>query len=187
MAKRIDSATQISDEELLKISSANPNMRFELIEGELVAMTPVGGHSGELELKINSIVGNWCNTYKGRGFSPSTGFKLDNGNVRSPDAAVLLPTHSAYNRKFEGFVPGAPDFLIEIRSKSDSLTTLKEKMQEWIESGCRLAFLIDPVERRAYVYRTDRSVTEFPYTATLTGEDVVEGLALCPADVDPEG
>jgi Uma2 family endonuclease len=186
MAKRTTSSIQISDEELLKISSANPNMRFELVEGELVAMTPVGGHTGELEAQINAMVVNWCNQNKVRGFSPSTGFKLSNGNVRSPDAAVLLPTHSAYNQKFEGFVPGAPDFLIEIRSKSDPLQSLKQKMSEWIESGCRLAFLIDPVERKAYVYRKDLSVTEYPYTAKLTGEDVVEGLTLCPADIDPQ-
>jgi len=177
---------QISDEELLKISSANPNMRFELVEGELVAMTPVGGRSGELEAQINAIVVNWCNQNNMRGFSPSTGFKLSNGNVRSPDAAVLLPSHPAYKEKTEGFVPGAPDFLVEIRSKSDSLTILKEKMQEWIESGCRLAFLIDPVERRAYVYRRDRSVTEYPYASKLSGEDILEGLTVCPAEVDPE-
>ena len=91
MAKRIASATEISDEELLKIGSANPNMRFELVEGELVAMTPVGGHSGELEAQISAVVINWCDKHSGRGFSPSTGFKLPNGNVRSPDSAVLLP------------------------------------------------------------------------------------------------
>jgi Uma2 family endonuclease len=186
MAKRTASAIHISDEELLKISSANPNMRFELVEGELVAMTPVGGHSGELEAQIIAIVINWCNQFGVRGFSPSTGFKLANGNVRSPDAAVLLPTHPVYNQILAGFVPGAPDFLVEIRSKSDSLTTLKEKMQEWIDAGCRLGFLIDPVERRTYVYRNDRSVTEYPYTSTLTGEAVLEGLAICPADVDPQ-
>jgi Uma2 family endonuclease len=185
MSKRTPSSTQISDEELLKISSANPNMRFELVEGELVAMTPVGGHSGELEAQINAIVVNWCNQNNVRGFSPSTGFKLSNGNVRSPDAAVLLPNHPAYKEKIEGFVPGAPDFLVEIRSKSDSLTTLKKKMEEWIESGCRLAFLIDPVDRKAYVYRKDRSVTEYPYSATLTGEDVLEGLKIRPAEIDP--
>jgi Uma2 family endonuclease len=186
MAKRATSATKISDEELLKISSANPNMRFELVEGELVALTPVGGHSGEVEAQITAIVVNWCNRNNVRGFSPSTGFKLANGNVRSPDAAVLLPSHPAYKQKTDSFVPGAPDFLVEIRSKSDATTTLKEKMQEWIESGCRLAFLIDPVERKAYVYRKDRSVTEYPYTATLSGEDVLEGLTLCPAEVDPQ-
>ena len=185
MAKRVTSALEISDEELLKISSANPNMRFELVEGELVAMTPVGGHSGELESKINAVVANWCDKHRGRGFSPSTGFKLPNGNVRSPDSAVLLPSHPAYKEKIEGFVPGAPDFLVEIRSKSDSLATLKEKIQEWIESGCRLAFLIDPVERKTYVYRQDRSVTEYPYSATLTGEDILEGLTIRPADIDP--
>ena len=186
MAKKIVSAYKITDEELLKISSANPNMRFELVEGELVAMTPVGGHSGELELKINVIIGNWCSAHQAKGFSPSTGFRLANGNVRSPDAAVLLPSHPIYVRKIEGFVPGAPDFLIEIRSRSDSLQTLKRKMLEWIEQGCRLAFLIDPVERKAYAYRKDGSVTEYPYTATLSGEDVLEGFGLRPADVDPE-
>ena len=97
----------------------------------------------------------------------------------------MLPSQPAFEQEFEGFVPGAPDFLVEIRSKSDSLTTLKEKMKEWIESGCNLAFLIDPVERRAYIYRKDRSVTEFPYSAKLTGEDVLEGLTICPAEVDP--
>jgi Uma2 family endonuclease len=125
MAKRIASAIQISDEEILKISSANPNMRFELVEGELVAMTPVGGHSGKIAFKIGHIVGTWCDNHGAIGFSPSTGFKLANGNVRSPDVAVLLPSHPSFDQEFEGFVLGAPDFLVEIRSKSDSLTTLK--------------------------------------------------------------
>jgi hypothetical protein len=58
-------------------------------------------------------------------------------------------------------------------------------MQEWIESGCRLAFLIDPVERKAYVYRQDKSITEYPYTSKLSGEDVLEGLSIRPAEVDP--
>jgi Uma2 family endonuclease len=161
-------------------------MRFEIVEGELIAMTPVGGHSGQVELRVNLVVGNWCVSHQALGFSASTGFKLPNGNVRSPDVAVLLPSHQAYGQKLEGFIPGAPDFLVEIRSKSDPLDTLKEKMQEWIGSGCRLAFLIDPVERKAYVYRSDRSVTEYPYNAKLSGEDVLQGLTLCPAQVDPE-
>jgi Uma2 family endonuclease len=149
-------------------------------------MTPVGGHSGELESKVNAIVADWCKAQNARGFSPSTGFRLPNGNVRSPDAAVLLPKHSAYTEKHEGFIPGAPDFLVEIRSQSDPLPTLKEKMHEWIEMGCRLAFLIDPLQRKAYVYRQDRSVTEYPYTATLSGEDILEGLSICPAEIDPD-
>jgi Uma2 family endonuclease len=186
MSKRIASPSQITDEELLKISSANPNMRFEFVEGELVAITPVGGRSGELELKINVAIGNWISTSQAQGFSPSTGFRLANGNVRSPDAAVILPEHPAYKHKYEGFVPGAPDFLVEIRSQSDSLSALQFKMREWIETGCRLAFLIDPIERKAFVYRQDHSVTEYPYTSKLSGEDVLRGLVICPAELDPE-
>jgi len=86
----------------------------------------------------------------------------------------------------ESFIPAAPDFIIEIRSNTDSLSLVKEKMHEWIENGTKLAFLIDPVERKAYVYRQDGSVTEYPYLSNIKGEDVLPGFSVCPAEVDPQ-
>lgn len=84
------------------------------------------------------------------------------------------------------FIPAAPDFLIEVRSFSDSLAQVKDKMLEWIENGCSLAFLLDPIERKAFVYRKDRSITEFPYDARLSGEEVLPGFEICPASLDPQ-
>lgn len=76
------------------------------------------------------------------------------------------------------FINLAPDFVIEIRSKSDSLETLKAKMQEYIENGVRLGWLIDRKNRHALVYRADGTITQYPGTAILSGEDVVPGFRL---------
>ena len=178
--------TQITDEELLKISSANPNFLFELVKGELITMTPVGGFSGNLEHKYNTIIGQWCIQNNANGYSSSTGFKLPNGDIRLPDAAVLLSEHPILDPKYDRFIPCSPDFLIEVRSKSNSLSELKLKMKDWVENGCKLAFMIDPLERKAYVYRKDGSVTEYPYDATLSGEDVLPGFSVCPEKLDPK-
>ena len=177
---------RITDEELLKISSANPNLRFELVGGELIAMPPVGEHSGYLEINYGADLTIWCRKHGGRSYSSSTGFKLPNGDVRSPDAAVVLPDNPAHGKNETGFVPGVPDFLIEVRSRSDSREDLEEKMKMWIGSGCRLALLIDPRKREAFVYRADGSITQYPYDATITGEDVLPGYAISPAEIDPK-
>jgi len=174
----------ITDEELLKISAANPNMRFELVKGELITMPPVGEISGELEGDYFLPVKLWCKKNKARCFSASTGFKLKNGDVRSADVAVRLPFHPEFGKKSKSFVKGAPDFLIEIRSKSDTLSKLKKKMQIWIKNECKLAFVIDPLKRKAYVYRKDGSVTKFTYAAKLSGEDVLSGFSVCPAEIE---
>ena len=176
----------ISDDKLLKISSANPGMRFERVEGELIAMTPVGEHSAFLESEYLGLVRDWSKKNSAQTYGSSSGFKLPNENVRSPDVAVLLSTNPFFGKRLESFIPGAPDFLIEIRSKTDSFSLLKAKMVEWIENGSKLAFLIDPVDRRVYVYRKDVSVTEYPYSARLTGEDVLPGFSVCPEEVDPK-
>ena len=176
----------ITDNELLKISSANPNMRFEFVEGELIAMTPVGEHSAFLEIEYLRLVLDWTKKNSAQSYGSSSGFKLPNGNVRSPDVAVILPTNPYFGKRLESFIPGAPEFLVEIRSKTDSLSLLKAKMSEWIENGSKLAFLIDPVERKAFAYRQDGSITEYPYSASLTGEDILPGFSVCPEELDPE-
>jgi len=174
----------ISDAELLLMSAANDRLRFERVKGEIIAMAPVGDFSGELETRYIYEVVSWGRKNKARTFSSSAGFKLGNGDVRSPDAAVILPGHEAYGKSFSGFTPGAPDFLIEIVSNTDRLSEVQEKMLEWIDQGCKLAFLIDPSSKRAWVYRSDGSITEYPYTATLSGESVLPGFSVCPAEIE---
>jgi Uma2 family endonuclease len=172
----------ITDEELMHISSMNPELRFERnADGSLVTMAPTGGISGNREIKAGSRLLVWVEDHDlGEVFSSSTGFKLPNGAVRSPDAAFVakgrLPQD--WDQGEDKFVDLAPDFVIEIRSKSDSLEGLKEKMQEYIENGVKLGWLVDRRHQTAFVYRSDRSITQYPASATLTGEEVVPRFEL---------
>jgi Uma2 family endonuclease len=83
----------------------------------------------------------------------------------------------------EGFAPVVPEFLVEVRSPSDRLPALGTKMHEWIANGCRLAWLIDPINRSAAIYRADGTVTEAPFDETLNGEDVLPGFVFDPASL----
>ena len=117
------------------------------LEGELIAMTPLGEHSAFLESEYLGLVRDWSKKNSAQTYGASSGFKLPNENVRSPDFAVVLFTNLFFRKRMKSFIPGAPDFLIEIHPKTDSFSLLKAKMIEWIESGSKLAFLIDSVDR----------------------------------------
>lgn len=172
----------LTDEELMRISAMNPQLRFERnADGSLITMAPTGGISSNREIKAGAYLLIWVETHDlGEVFSSSGGFRLPNGAVRAPDAAFVAKGRlsATWDHGEDEFLPLAPDFVIEIRSKSDSLEALKEKMQEYIENGVRLGWLIDRRNQQAWVYRSDRSVTQYPATATLTGEDVVPGFQL---------
>jgi Uma2 family endonuclease len=172
----------ITDSELMQLSSANPELRFERSSnGSLVSMPPTGGISGNREIKVGARLAVWVEDHDlGEVFSSSTGFRLPSGAVRSPDASFVAKGRLApdWDQGEDEFVNLAPDFAVEIRSRTDSLSVLKDKMREYIAQGVRLGWLLDRKERRAYVYRADGSVTQFPSTATLSGEDVVPGFML---------
>jgi Uma2 family endonuclease len=172
----------VTDEELRQISSKNPDLRFERNpDGTLVIMAPTGGISGNREAKAGAYLLTYVESHDlGEVFSSSTGFKLPNGAVRSPDVAFVakgrLPEN--WDEGEDGFINLAPDFVIEIRSKTDSLETLQEKMQEYMENGVKLGWLIDRKNQQAWVYHADKSVTQYPATAILDGENVVPGFTL---------
>ena len=172
----------ISDDELMRMSSANPELRFERnADGTLVTMPPTGGISGNRELKAGAYLLAWVESHDlGEAFSSNTGFRLANSAVRSPDAAFVakdrLPPE--WDQGEDRFLDLAPDLAIEIRSKTDSLSQLQAKMQEYIANGARLGWLIDPQNQQAFVYHSDLSITQYPATAILSGEDVVPGFTL---------
>jgi Uma2 family endonuclease len=172
----------VTDEELSQISSKNPELRFERnADGTLVIIPPTGGISSNREAKAGAYLLNWVESHDlGEVFSSSAGFRLANTAVRSPDAAFVakgrLPEN--WDQGEDAFLNLAPDFVIEIRSKTDSLETLQAKMREYIENGVRLGWLIDRQNQQAWVYRVDQSVTQYPATAILNGEDVVPGFTL---------
>lgn len=172
----------VTDEELMRMNSQNPELRFERnADGTIVTMPPTGGISGNREAKAGAYLLTWVESQDlGEVFSSSCGFKLVNGAVRSPDAAFVAKERlpEGWDEGEDEFVNLAPDFVIEIRSKTDSLETLKAKMQEYIDNGVRLGWLIDRKNRQALVYRADGTITQYPATATLSGEEVVPGFTL---------
>lgn len=174
--------TEITDEELMQMSSKNPELRFERnADGGLVTMPPTGGISGNREAKAVSYLLVYVESNDlGEVFSPSTGFRLANTAVRSPDAAFVAKGRLSedWDQQEDKFISVVPDFVIEIRSKTDSLEALKAKMQEYIENGVRLGWLIDCKNKTAFVYRADGSITQYPESATLSGEEVVPGFSL---------
>ncbi|MBD2453320.1 Uma2 family endonuclease [Nostoc sp. FACHB-87] len=172
----------VTDEELMLMSSQNPELRFERnADGTIETMPPTGGISGNREAKAVAYLLAWVESQDlGEVFGPSTGFKLANTAVKSPDAAFVakgrLPEN--WDQQEDAFINLAPDFVIEIRSKNDSLPKLKAKMAEYIANGVQLGWLIDRQNQQAFVYRRDGSITQYPETAILNGEDVVPGFTL---------
>ncbi|MEH1887332.1 Uma2 family endonuclease [Nostoc sp.] len=178
----VQSLYSVTDEELMLMSSQNSELRFERnANGTLETMPPTGGISGNREIKAGAYLLNWVESQDlGEVFSSSTGFRLANTAVRSPDAAFVakgrLP--EGWDQQEDKFINLAPDFVIEIRSKNDSLAKLKAKMEEYITNGVQLGWLIDSKNQQALVYRRDGSITQYPATAILSGEDVVPGFNL---------
>ena len=172
----------LTDEQFFKLCQANRDLRFERsADGELIIMAPVTGRSGYRNLKLSQQLANWADTNDlGVGFDSSTGFKLPNGADRSPDASwVQLERWNALTEEQkDSFIPLAPDFAVELRSKTDALKTLQSKMQEYIDNGTRLGWLIDPKNRRVEIYRSGQDVEIFESPITLSGEDVLPGFVL---------
>jgi Uma2 family endonuclease len=173
----------VSSKQFEALALANPDLRLErTAAGELIVNPPTGGESGNRNLSISAQLGNWCEAREdlGEGFDSSTGFILPNGARRSPDASWVSRARwealSAKERK--GFVPLCPDFVVELRSASDSLSTLQEKMREYMENGARLGWLIDPQNRQVEIYRQQAEVEILINPAELSGEDVLPGFLL---------
>jgi Uma2 family endonuclease len=184
-------STRLTDEQFFELCSANRDLRFERsAEGELIIMAPVTGMSGYRNGRLTQQLFNWVDTNTlGIGFDSSTGFKLPNGADRSPDASwVRLERWNALTEEQrDSFIPLAPDFVIELRSKTDALKTVQAKMQEYMDNGVRLGWLIDakpqPSGRltetqRVEIYRPGQEVELLESPVSLSGEDVLPGFRL---------
>ena len=144
-------------------------------------MAPTGGETGIKNSRLNAKVEFWNEKEnKGYVFDSNTGFTLPNGAMRMPDVAWIpkekwdiLPVDDR-----ESFAHICPDFVIELISKSDIIKRTMEKMEEWIENGCRLGWLIDPGTRTTYIYKPKMEATQIPFSETLSGEDVLVGFEL---------
>lgn len=172
----------LTDEQFWKLCQNNRDYRFErTASGELIIMPPTGSETGNHNFDIAVELGIWNKqTNLGKGFDSSSGFTLPNGANRSPDASWIRRDRwdALTAEEQQGFAPICPDFVIELRSKSDSLKELQEKMQEYMENGARLGWLIDRKNQRVEIYRQGQDVEILENPATLSGEDVLPGFVL---------
>ena len=170
----------LTDGQFYQFCQDNSDLRFELTsQRELVIMPPTGSKTGWRNSKLNQRIANWTeNDGTGLSFDSSTGFTLPNGAKRSPDAAWVKYQRWAAltDEQQEGFAPLCPDFVVELRLPGDSLSTLRDKMLEYIENGAQLGWLVDPRDRRVYIYRPKQPVECFEDPATSSGHPVLPGF-----------
>jgi Uma2 family endonuclease len=161
---------------------ANHEWRIERnAEGEILLMPPTGGTTSNQNALLNAALTLWSlRDGTGVAFDSSGGFDLPNGATRSPDAAWIkksrLATLTPEQKKH--FLPLCPDFVSELRSSSDRLKTLQEKMQEYLDNGVQLGWLLDTPNRRVYVYRPGQGVLCLENPTTLSGDPVLPGFVL---------
>jgi Uma2 family endonuclease len=172
----------LSDEQFYNICQNNRELKFErTTQGDLIIMSPVGGESGNREADLLIDLGIWNRQTKlGFIFSSSTIFKLPNGADRSPDVAWIRREKwlALSQQQRQKFPPLAPDFVIELRSATDKLETLRFKMLEYQEAGVLLGWLINPQQQQVEIYRLQREVEIYNLPAALSGETVLPGFCL---------
>lgn len=173
----------MTDDELFAFCAANKELRIEKDElGQLIIMSPAGGVTGNLNFRLTGIFFQWVEKSKlGYGFDSATGFRLADKSMRSPDVSWIKKERweALKVEDQEKFAPICPDFVIEIRSKSDSFSQLKSKMEKWVENGCKLAWLIDPIQQKSYVYKSHTAVEEITgFDKTLQAEPLLPGFEL---------
>lgn len=172
----------LSNEQFYQLCQNNRDLRFERNrQGDLMIMPPTGGETGNRNAKIIVKLGIWTEQ-NGTGifFDSSTGFKLPNGADNSPDAAwiALEKWNTLTIEQRQGFVPFCPDFVIELRSKSDNLKVLQEKMQEYLENGTQLGWLINRQDRQVEIYRQGQVVEVLENPNSLSGEEILPSFVL---------
>ncbi|MBL0743417.1 Uma2 family endonuclease [Chryseolinea lacunae] len=156
----------LTDDEFFVVCESHPGWRFERdVTGKVTVMSPVGANSSNKNFTLTVLFGNWLHEHPelGYAFDSSAGFTLPDGSIRSPDLSwikkerweVLTPEER------NKFAPVCPDFVVELRSASDVLKTLQTKMTEWINNGCQLGWLIDPLEQKVFIYQPGKPPEEF--------------------------
>lgn len=174
--------TWLTEEQFLRLCQENPELRLELTaQGELIVMPPTGPETGWFDSEINSALNVWAKQ-DGRGltFGSSTGFTLPNGARRSPDAVWVRRDrwNALTKEQRRGFAPLCPDFVVELRSPTDSLPVLREKMQEYLSNGAELGWLIDPLEKRVHIYRPGQPVEILEDPEYVSGDPLLSGFVL---------
>ena len=174
----------MSDEEFFQYcSSNNTTTRIERDSNrQIILMPPTGALTASFNLKLGTQLELWNQKAKtGLTFDSSAGFTLPDDSVFSPDASwIILEKWNAISEEDKNkFAPICPNFVIELKSPSDNIKYLKNKMNKWIENGCQLAWLINPDNKTVFIYRKDGTISKVTgFDSNLSGEEVLPGFEL---------
>ncbi len=176
------SSIRLTHEQFWDVCRDNPELRLELTSnGELIVIPPAGSKTGRRNFNLGYQFGAWVEKDgTGYGFDSSTGFTLPNKAILSPDVSwVRREKWDALTEdEQEAFALLCPDFVIELRSRWNTLKEQPQKMQQYLDNGTQLGWLIDPKERRVYVYRRGQDVEVLTDVATVSGDPVLPGFEL---------
>ena len=172
----------LTEEQFELLCRDNRDLRIELTaQGELVIMSPTGMKTGWRNSKLNQRVANWTDVdATGICCDSSTLFTLPNGAKRSPDVSWIKRERvdALTEKEQAGFARICPDFVLELRSPSDTLAEVKQKMAEYMENGAQLGWLIDPFSKRVYIYRPNQPIECLEDPVTVMGDPVLPGFVL---------
>ena len=177
------SSLELTENEFFNLCKDNDWLRFErTAEKQILIMTPSGLETSKRNSEIAGQLWQWNKTKMlGYVFDSNSGFTLPNGAVRAPDASWILKERYDIldEEEKEKFAHICPDFVVELMSKSDNLKTLMLKMEEWIQNGCKLGWLINPKNQEVFIYKSDGSVTAIKgFDQIVSGEEVLPGFEL---------
>lgn len=160
--------------------------RFDLIRGELLEMAPAGGEHGEVAAEIGRLIGNFVVEHQlGRLYAAETGFIISESDstVLAPDVAFVEASRVPPREERRGFVPIAPDLVVEVVSPSDRVTEVNDKVTTYLEAGVNLVWVVEPVRQRVTVYTPDRRARLLIGGDHLDGGDVLPGFSLPLVDI----
>lgn len=173
---------ELTEEQFFQLCQNNRDLRFERnASGDLMIIPPTGSETGNRNIDLSYQLQGWSRQNNlGLAFDSSTGFKLPNGANRSPDGAWVKRERweALTEEEKEKFAPLCPDFVVELRSKTDSLEKLQAKMQEYIDNGAKLGWLLDRQNQRVEIYRSNQAVEILFSPSSLSGEDILPGFVL---------
>ena len=180
---RLPPEWRLTEECFLELCELNEGWEFETTAaGELVIMPGTGRENSKRAAEILVDVGNWSRSGGDGEYHPGDGMvRHPDGIMRSPDVAWISPER--INQRQEGYdgvlIPVCPDFVVEIRSRSDSVSRQQEKMEQWMSYGARLGWLIDAYSEKVWIYREGQDEPEeLDKPDSLSGEDVLVGLVV---------
>jgi Uma2 family endonuclease len=182
MVLQMQPDVMMTDDQFFDFCQLNRDFRIERnVFGDLLIMSPTGSETDERNFDLIGQLWIWTKQNgTGVGFGSSGGFTLPNGAIKSPDAAWIQRSRweAIPSEQRKKFAPICPEFVIELRSETDNLKLLQDKMQEYIDNGTELGWLIDRKQRKVFIYRPQLPVEELDHPLTLSGENVLPGFVL---------